>query len=338
MRFVLTAIAIVVFSAFTVSPASAAVLTSGIANQEQPPTDDAGIGIRLLDIPAAAQNDPRARSYIVDNLPPGTTIERRVQVSNPSASAQSVTVYAGSARITAGAFVGEEGAAVNDLTTWITVSDSKLVLEAGATADVTLTVAVPSDASSGEKYAALWAEVRAPSDEDTTIINASRVGIRLYVSVGPGNGEAAEFTIDSVEASRTSAGQPQVTATVTNTGGRALDMLGSLSLSEGPSGLSAGPFPTENATTLAPGDKGQVVVTLGKDLPDGPWTAVLTLHSGLIEHEITAPLTFPNSGQSIPVQTGSGTTAWPIIVGSLGVLALLIAVVTLWVRRRHQTR
>lgn len=336
MRLILTAFAILLVNVFATSPAIAAAPATGFSTQLRTATGNEGIGIRLLDVPTATQNDPRARSYIVDNLPPGTTIERRIQLANHSASPQSVTVYTGSARIESGAFIGDEGNTVNELSTWTAVSDSELILDAGATADVMVTVTVPADASSGERYAAIWAEVRAPSDENTTIVNASRVGIRMYVSVGAGNGAAPEFTIGAVQASRTAEGLPQVTATVTNTGGRALDVLGSLALSEGPSGLSAGPFPTENATTLAPGDEGQVVVTLEDGFPAGPWQAVLTLHSGLIEHDITAEITFPSASQTVTMATGNSLNAWPIVIASLSVLALLTIVTMTWAGRRRQ--
>lgn len=324
LRLVLTAFAIVLLNIFATGP----VLAAG----------NEGIGIRLLDVPTATQNDPRARSYIVDNLAPGTIIERRIQLTNHSASPQSVTVYTGSARIESGSFVGDEGNTVNELSSWTAVSDSELMLNAGAAADVMVTVTVPADASSGERYAAVWAEVQAPSDENATIVNASRVGIRMYVSVGAGGGEAAEFTIGTVKASRTAEGLPQVTATVTNTGGRALDVVGSLALSEGPSGLSAGPFPTENATTLAPGDEGQVVVTLESGFPAGPWQSVLTLRSGLIEHEISAEITFPRASQTVTVDTGNSLNAGLIAIVSLSALVLvLLAILTwMWARRRRQ--
>ena len=47
-----------------------------------------------------------------------------------------------------------------------------------------------------------------------------------------------------------------VLATVHNTGGRALDMNGTLQLPAGPGGLSAGPFPANLGVTLAIGDTG----------------------------------------------------------------------------------
>ena len=49
-----------------------------------------------------------------------------------------------------------------------------------------------------------------------------------------------------------------------------VDMTGSLSLSNGPGSLNAGPFPARLGTTLGINDTGRVTVPLDKRLPDGP--------------------------------------------------------------------
>jgi len=306
--------------------------------QEASSADSGGIGIRLIDVPAAAQSNPRALRYIVDSLPPGTVIERRVEILNQYSSTQSISVYAGSARIVSGSFIGDDEAAQNELTSWTTVSTPELELGAGKSAEVTVTVSVPEDAVEGEQYAAIWAQVTAPAEEGATVSNSSRVGVRMYVAVGPGNGAAADFSIGGVEAGRTDAGVPQITAQVTNTSGRAVDVSGSLGLSEGPSALSAGPFATEKALTLAPGEDGTVVVALGSDLPDGPWRATLTLTSGLVTHEATADVTFPEAGESVAVDTDSGGGAWPFLVGAAALALLLALGATFWIRRQRTRR
>ena len=335
MRLFLTILTTVMVSVWPLSSAFAAAPEGGAIIQVDTATDIGGVGIRLLEVPVATQNDPRAQSYIVDNLPPGTTIERRVEVSNTSASSQSVMVYAGSASIESGSFVGNAGAAVNELTTWTSLSDDRLQLAAGATADILVTIAVPEDAAEGETYATVWAEVRSAPAEGTTIINASRVGIRMYVSVGPGNGPAADFSIGALQASRTESGEPQIAATVLNTGGRALDMSGELTLSDGPSGLSAGPFPTETALTLAPGSQGDVVITLGVDLPNGPWQAALTLRSGLVEHDVSAKVTFPEAGESVAIEADNSIGVWPFALGTAVLLAMLAIGLRWQVRNRR---
>jgi hypothetical protein len=295
-----------------------------------------GIGIRLLDIPAATQEDPRARSYIVDRLAPGTGIQRRIRVENNSTTAQSVRIYPGAARIQEGSFVGDNDPAVNELTTWTSVDRPQVELQAGESADVLVTIDVPADASEAEQYAAVWAEVRSAPGNGTNIIQASRVGIRIYLSVGPGNGAPADFRIASITAGRDAEGNPQVSAVVTNTGGKALDIAGDVALSEGPGGISAGPFPAQKALTLAPGRDGTLVTTLNSALPNGPWSAQLNLKSGVVEHEAAATITFPDSGQGKTVEPAP-EAGFPWIVLGSGVAFLLIAIALLWWWLRSRT-
>lgn len=301
------------------------------------PGSETGVGIRLLDVPAATQTDPRARSYIVDNLAPGTTIHRRVEVQNNTNSAQTVQVYAGAAHIQDNSFVGEDGAAKNALTTWTSLDHPALTMAPGGKADVVATIAVPADAPEGEQYAAIWAEVRAPADPKTHIVSASRAGVRVYLSVGPGNGPAADFSITSVTASRDKTGAPSIDATVTNSGGRALDLSGTVMLTAGPGGLSAGPFPTPKTITLTPGSQGSIPLALSTTIPDGPWTATVTLHSGLITHTATTQLTFPQAGQSnnVPVSANPLIPGWLLVM--IAAIALSGAGVLLWflLRRRR---
>ena len=66
-----------------------------------------------------------------------------------------------------------------------------------------MTIRVPRDASPGERYGVVWAETRAAPAAGDGITQVNRVGIRLYLSVGPGGPPAANFKIDSVAAKRT---------------------------------------------------------------------------------------------------------------------------------------
>ncbi len=161
-----------------------------------------------------------------------------------------------------------------------------------------MTIAVPRDASPGEQYGVVWAEARSARPGGQGITQVSRVGIRLYLSVGPGGPPPSKFTIESLTAGRTSDGQPMVVATVHNTGGRALDMYGILQLTGGPGGLSAGPFPANLGVTLAIGDTEPIKIILDKRLPAGPWNAKVTLHSGLITNSTRAIISFPQARAS----------------------------------------
>jgi len=128
-----------------------------------------------------------------------------------------------------------------------------------------------------------------------------------------------------------------VLADVHNTGGRALDMNGSLQLTAGPGGLSAGPFPATLGTTLAIGDTETVTIPLDKALPAGPWDARITLHSGLLDRSAKATITFPARGTADAVKTTSGRPGWayPAIGAALALLLLGTAALVHTARRRR---
>ncbi len=191
---------------------------------------------------------------------------------------------------------------------------------------------MPADAAAGERYAVVWAEVRAGAK--TGVVQVNRVGIRLYVSVGPGAPPAADFEIESLATLRSPDGFPTIVATVRNTGGRALDMSGSLELLNGPGGLRAGPFSATLGSTLAVSGSGQVTIALDERVPDGPWDAELTLHSGLVERSAKASITFPAS-VAPPAPAAAAGIGWLPAAAGL-TFALLCILVVLVVRQRHR--
>lgn len=203
-----------------------------VAQQPTEPAPVGSVGIRLLEAPVSLQDDPRAMAYIIDNLPPGTTVTRRIEVSNSSDQEQPVTLYPAAASIGAGdgGFEVGDDRAVNELTTWMSVAPTDITLAPNSAAEAVVTIAVPPDAPEGEQYAVVWAQTAA-APTGTGIQNVSRVGIRTYLSVGPGNGPPADLEIGDVTAARSDSGAPEVRAEVTNTGGRALDPSGTVELS-----------------------------------------------------------------------------------------------------------
>ena len=50
------------------------------------------IGIRLVDGAPASGGNPLARMYVVDRIAPGSTISRRVEISNSTSSTATVMV------------------------------------------------------------------------------------------------------------------------------------------------------------------------------------------------------------------------------------------------------
>jgi hypothetical protein len=177
-----------------------------------------------------------------------------------------------------------------------------------------------------------------PAGGGITAVN--RVGVRIYLSVGEGGEPASDFAITSFEARREADGKPSVAATVHNTGGRALDLSGELTLSNGPGGLSAGPFEARLGTTLGIAQTEPVTVVLDRAIPTGSWDARIVLRSGTTEREATAKIMFPtaDSTSSGAVATlGPPGSRLPFILAGAAVLAgvlLLVLRITAWPRGR----
>ena len=301
--------------------------------------DSDTVGIQLLEAPSAKRADPRAKLYVIDNLRAGTTIRRSIGVTNHTNGPLRISLYASAATIRSGAFTPSDGRTQNELSSWISVAPTSVEVPAGAQAKAVVTIAVPKNATNGEQYAAVFAEPPAAQGKNG-VAQVNRVGIRVYLSVG--NGEpASDFTIQSMKAFRTDKGLPAVTAQVKNTGGRALDMSGSLRLTKGPGGLQAGPFPAKLGTTLGVGQTEPVSVFLDKALPNGPWTARLDLESGLIKRAATATITFPAAGEAAPVKAKlvedkKTSPPWVAIAAGLAVLLFLIWLIFFLLKRRSR--
>jgi hypothetical protein len=329
-RVVLATVATVALTAVIGAPVSVSTAAQvSIVPVARGGAEPAGsIGVQLLDVPLSAYADPRARLYIIDHLHPGKTIHRRIEISNTTDSSMHVVIYPAAAAISQGAFVGAAARTPNELSTWTSVLPGASNIPSGGHAIATVTIAVPRDAPPGEQYGVVWAETRSAPPAGGGITRVSRVGIRLYLSIGPGGAPASNFTIESLTGQRSSDGQPMVVASVHNTGGRALDMSGTLQLSSGPGGLSAGPFAANLGTTLAIGATEPITTMLDKQIPDGPWHALLTLRSGLLEHSARATITFPTTG------TSSSPYLTYLVIAGL-VLLLLVGVLAARLRRRR---
>lgn len=257
-------------------------------------------------------------------------------MTNDSDAPARVSVYPGPVDIVDGAWAPREEGTTSDLTGWTTVGDSLASLAPGASTTVSVTIDVPTDASNGERYGVVWAQTASTDDAQVQVV--SRVGIRIYLSIGPGGEPATDFAIESLSGQRLDDGTLRVLADVTNTGGRAVDLQGELSLTDGPNALSAGPYAVTDGTTLGPGESGQVTVDLDPDLPLGPWHAVLDLSSGTVHRTVEADLTFPqDSGttEPVPAERSGALPWWPFV---LGVLLLVLLALGIWARRQRRGR
>ena len=294
-------------------PAGPAQPSAGPAHSQAAPAHApagpaaASFGIRLVDVPEFSANDPRALRYITDHLPPGAVIRRRVLVDNESPSVAHVALYPDAATISHGSFIGDTGGTRSDLITWIRASRQELRLAPHESAMDAVTIRVPRDASSGERYGVIWAQETSavPSGNGIAIRTVNRVGIRIYLSIGPGGAPPTNFTISHITGSRQKNGDPVVTARVANTGGRAVDLSGYLTLADGPGGVSAGPFAIpDGMIMLTPGQTAQARAILPKRLPDGPWRVMIDLKSGLTERKASATIDFARRRLTRPCSCG----------------------------------
>jgi hypothetical protein len=290
----------------------------------------AGFGTRLVDVPSDEADNPRALRYIIDRLHPGTTIRRRILVENLGPKAARITVYPDAATISGGSFTGDAGETRSDLTTWITTSKHAVVLGPHSNTLVTVAIRVPRDASSGERYGVIWTQEtsRLQHRSGLAITEINRVGIRIYLSVGPGGAPPSNFAVTSVTATRSAHGQPVVIAHIHNTGGRALDISGYLKLSGGPGGLTAGPYKIADNITIAPGQSEPMKTVLSERLPNGPWRAQIYLVSGLTGRHVETTIQFPVYGARTNI------TRYLITGGILLIILAMIA--TAWLLRRNR--
>lgn len=294
------------------SPAALA----GSASRGPAQVTSGGLGIQLGDVTPDPAADPRSQVYITNRIAPGTTLFRRISLTNGTAEPAHVSLYPAAATIAGGQFRFADGRSPNELSSWTAVSPSAVTLTAGASTSAAVTIAVPVTATAGERYGVVWAEVGTGSP-GVGIQEINRVGVRMYVSIGPGPAPADGFSIGPLTPAPGSLQPAVLTAQVRNTGGRALDVGGELRLAAITGKATEGPFPVEGAT-IGVGQVATVTATVTA-APTGVREATLVLRSGLTEQSATTRLTFPLGATTPPPAGGPSPLAW--IIGVIVVIA-----------------
>jgi hypothetical protein len=314
------------------SPVANAATSAGLSIL---PAPKGSFGVRLVDVPVSEADNPRALRYVIDYLPTGTVIHRRIFIQNEEKRTAHFTVYADAARITGGLLVGYAGATRNELTTWISVQHPTVTLAAGASVLDMITIKVPQGATRDEHYGVIWVQQMAKVHKTTGfgVTEVSRVGVRLYVAVGRGGAPPTSFDITSITGDRLTDGQPVIMAHVNNTGGRAIDLDGSVRLADGPGNTSSGPFPARQIVTLAPGQSWNMSFAPPRSLPDGSWRATITLVSGMTTATATATIKL---APIVAAQAALSAMEW--IWLALGGLVLILVVVMGSYALQHRRR
>jgi hypothetical protein len=286
-------------------------------------------GVRLVDVPVDAAHNPRALRYIVDYLPTGTIIHRRILIMNQETRTARFTVYPDAAQIARGLFTGDAGKTRSELTEWIRVQHPAVTLAPGASALDLVTIKVPPVATRGEHYGVIWVQQTAHVHNTSGfgVNDVSRVGVRVYLAVGRGGSPPTNFTIASIAGRRSAKGWPSILVHVENTGGRAVDLNGTARLADGPGNSVAGPFRSQQIITLAPGQSGNMTFGPPRSLPNGPWQARVTVVSGLTTSAATATIQFAPLAAS---HRGLSLLGWL----GLSPAAVILVAVAFFVARR----
>jgi hypothetical protein len=311
-------------AASTLIPAATAFAAATPATQR--------FGVRLYDVPVADAHNPRGLRYIIDFVHPGSVIHRRILVLNQETRRSHFAVYPDAAQITHGLFVGDAGKTRSELTSWISLQHQALAIRPRASILDMVTIRVPRGATRGEHYGVIWVQqtARIHRADGTNIIEVNRVGIRIYLDVGLGGAPPTKFVITSLTGRRSATGQPVIVARAHDTGELAIDLSGQARLSDGPGGITAGPFREQQVVTLAPGQSGNLVFAQSKELPGGSWRAMVTLVSGVTTTTAQSTIRFPGGGEA-SVWSRLSWLIWPLGVAA-GFLILVL------MRRRRPPR
>lgn len=341
---VVVRVAIVVLLLSIASAGASAPAVAAQTATTTAPVGETGLVLRLVEVPTDRKDDPRANQYIVDHVEPGATIRRRIEVRNDTSSPLRAKLYVGGARVADGAFVPQDDPP-GEVARWGSVTPDGAEVASGAALTATVELRVPDDAREGERYGAVWAELPAAAGAGG-ISTVNRVGIRIYLSVGPGGEPPTKFALPRFTATRDEGGRPGVDIEACNEGERAIDLSGELALTEGPGGVSAGPFTTSSpALALAPSQCATVPIRLSPELPEGPWKATVTLRSGTFTETATATITFPSEAgtEAAPVQAKpkevTGTTGGRLaLLLALLLLLLVLGLLLWWLWRRRKKK
>jgi hypothetical protein len=301
----------------------------------QPASGADSIGIRLIALPGTSP-DALARSYVVDQLAPGASVTRTVEIDNTTSATADISVYPAGASIVGGNFSFGAGTDQDELSSWTSLSNDVVRLAPGTEATDTLTIKVPANASSGQRYAVLWAQVSSRPATAGGVKEVNRVGVRMYVSIGPGGAPPSNFAIGSLAAERSSSGTRLVVATVDNTGQSTLDITGDVALSRGPGGLRAGPFAATLGTVLAPHTSELVTARIDSALPRGPWRADLSLASGRTQRSAVGTITFPRNTAVASAGSHLRTLVVILLLALLVIAGLVLFFVLLGRRSRRR--
>lgn len=312
-----------------------AIIAAPIAPAQAPaPAASAGgFGLRVV-----AEAGAEAPTSIAESAAPGAVVTRMLVAYNDSASSVDLDVYAASADESPDdGFTIRPDREQNELSSWTTLTPAHLSLAPGQTAPVTLTVAVPSDATASERHAVLWSQTAGQPDS-TGSVTATRVGMRLRVAVGGGNGPTPQFSLGTPVVTSTPDGR-RITVGLHNFGRATLRPRATLALADGPDDLRVDPL-TVTTDDVAADGRTTLSFPLDEVIPPGQWHLTVTVTDGPTSHTTDTTTELPAAGKSSSATGASsiGSPARLTIPAAIAVAAgTILLAVSLRRRRNKQT-
>jgi Bacterial protein of unknown function (DUF916) len=291
--------------------------------------------------PSTAHGPTGRPSFIYTNITAGSRLKSYVGVTNYSAFPVTFTIYAADGVNTpnGGFDVLQAGKKSVGVGAWTTLAKSQVTVPAGLEENVPFVVKVPANATPGDHFGGIVAQVStsSASSSGSKFVLDRRVGTRIYLRVAgklhpslsvEHVGIAYRGTINPV-----ASGTATVDYTVKNTGNVALaspqvvsvtSLFGTLATVDG--------HPIIN---LLPGQSAHFVLVVKDIPPAGPITAHVTLVPGEPKGTTTPPVVKLEPPAVVTAQSG-GTWAWPW--PQLIVFVFLIALLWLWGGRGRRRR
>lgn len=247
---------------------------------------------------------------------PGATVKDAVVVTNHSAEALDLRVYAADAFTTSSGQLDllAAGTRSTDLGAWTTVATSSVHVPAHGSTTVRFTVRVPTDAAPGDHSAGLVTSL-AQQTAGSTVTVDRRLALRMHLRVA--GALAPAMTVSDVHVDAGSSVNPVATVPVTvryrvtNTGNARIVPTGTVTVT-GPFGWAAVTLP-DDAPEVLPGSSVVRTVTVAGVRPLGRVSADVDVHAVAV-----------GVGGGATASASAGASTWAVPWGAAGVVVLVV--------------
>jgi len=331
--------------AMTSGPASAAHPTTAAPRSSTttaPPastttTTQPGNTISWSVEPATAKGATGKPAFIYRNVTPGTTLHTYVGITNYSNVPVTFAVYPADAvnTSTGGFDVVRQGQQSVGVGVWTKLARSTVTVPAGIEENIPVTIDVPTNATPGDHYGGIMAQISSSTGKNDRFRVNRRVGARVYLRIiGPIHPslDIQNLGLDyGGNINPFAAGTATVHYTVTNNGNLALSGSQAVTITSLFGTLASGS--PKSIVNLLPGKSQDVTLTLTGIPPAGPIDANVTLVPSIPKGTTdTTPTKKLPTLAAIEDSTGTWAVPW------LQFILFVLLLVALWRWRRWRKR